>query len=860
MKHTLLFFLSCLALSTFSLHAQNEDPNILLIIADDLGIDALNGYQESNRLATTPNLDALRENGLSFTNTWAAPACTPTRAAIMSGKYGVKTGVQRPPGNLDLEHQSLFNAINENTNNTYASAVIGKWHISSPVNDNHPAEHGVDHFEGIISGVINDYYAWDKVENGVTTPTTEYMTTDLTNASIDWIGDQNQPWLLWLAYTAPHSPFHIPPADLFTVNNTNNNLGKYIAAIEAMDSEIGRLLDSMDETTRENTIIIFAGDNGTPSGVIQNFENSHAKSSIYEGGLRVPMFVSGKGVSRINEEDNSIVHVADLYATIIELAGTDLAGGLHNSLSLLPVFSSAQNLQREYIYSDFLDNGTEIWAIRNQEYKLIEDENGVQEFYNVEDDIFELDNLIDNLNAQQMALLADMQEEAAIIRSDWSCRDGIQNGEETSIDSCDNSCAADDTLSSTNIGCCATPGEPNVYYEYIESGKRNIYTNDFPNHDYCFNSSNPDLIPTQMYYHFGLELSPSISAQSTSVLNNNNRPARYFGVAKNGVLLAPAPATPFIFENQNTGEFNWDWVFEPTNNQGAGMDLVSLDCASAHTGPQGYHYHGNMFEYVEQVIPGISTTNTVPNEPLHIGWASDGFPILYRFGPDANGNMKELQPGYQLKVGDRPGDGISAPCGPYNGKYTEDYEHVSSIGDLDECNGIQNQITLSTANGVETFDYFYVITASFPQISRCIVGTPSPEFENSADILVGVDMDGDGFLEDFDCDDNNPDINPLAIEIDGNGIDDNCDGIITSLSELRFSEISISPSPSNGNLVVQIPIDDKIEIRVSTIGGQFIKAVSGARHIRINGLARGTYILQLGTEDGDRIFRKHIVH
>jgi hypothetical protein len=220
------------------------------------------------------------------------------------------------------------------------------------------------------------------------------------------------------------------------------------------------------------------------------------------------------------------------------------------------------------------------WAIRNQEYKLIEDELGNQEFYNVANDINEVNNLINNLSNAESAILADMEMEVTIIRNDWSCRDGIQNGNETTIDDYDNTCSADDSLNTSNIGCCASPDEPNVFYEYSEGDIRNIYTNDFPNHDYCFNANSPDGIPTQTYYNFGIDRSPSISGQITKVINNNNRPARYFGVATNGVIFAPAPASPFIFENQNTGEFNWDWVFEPTNNQGSGQDLVSLDCAS----------------------------------------------------------------------------------------------------------------------------------------------------------------------------------------------------------------------------------------------------------------------------------------
>jgi len=222
---------------------------------------------------------------------------------------------------------------------------------------------------------------------------------------------------------------------------------------------------------------------------------------------------------------------------------------------------------------------------------------------------------------------------------------------------------------------------------------------------------------------------PTLATTSTSILQETGQPKYFFGVAVNGVKIAPAPATPFIFENSNTGEYNWDWVFEPTNNQGAGQALVGLDCNSAHTGPQGYHYHGNMFEYAETFKAGLSTTSSPPSSAIQIGWAADGFPILYRFGPDGQGGLIELQPSYQLKYGNRQGDGISAPCGRYNGKYTNDYEFIECSGALDACNGIERQVTLPTSLGNQTFDYFYVVTESFPQIGRCFKGFPNSSFD-----------------------------------------------------------------------------------------------------------------------------------
>lgn len=134
-------------------------PNILLIIADDLGVDASNGYQNSNVLPNTPNLDALRASGLTFMNAWAAPKCTPSRATIMSGKYGVNTGVLGTPGNLEAaDHISIFKALATSTNNAYADALIGKWHLSQPADYTDPTQHGIDYYEGNFTSGVADYY------------------------------------------------------------------------------------------------------------------------------------------------------------------------------------------------------------------------------------------------------------------------------------------------------------------------------------------------------------------------------------------------------------------------------------------------------------------------------------------------------------------------------------------------------------------------------------------------------------------------------------------------------------------------------------------------------------------------------
>lgn len=846
--------------STFSVIAQ---PNILLVIADDLGNDALEGFGiDVNNYPNTPNLNILKSEGISYLNTWATPQCTPTRASIMSGKYGINTGVMRAPGNLNLEHESIFNYLNRETNNTYSTAVIGKWHISQPVNLDHPFEHGADHYEGIIDGTIDDYYNWEKVENGEYIQIEEYVTTHLTNAAIDWVSNQDDPWFLWLAHIAPHSPFQIPPDSLHSVNNPTSNKQIYNASIEALDHEIGRLLDSMDEETRNNTIVIFIGDNGTPNGVLRGYPDQHGKGSMYEGGVRVPMIISGSGVTRNGQQEFGLTQVNDLYATLFEIgSNTNLPGGINNSYSIKSSFENENSIARKFIFSDYIDDGVQYWAIRNDTYKLIQNEDGESEFYRIDTNANEDENLIGMLSVEEVEIFNILEEEANTIRNGWSCQDLILNGEEIEIDDCnpnETDCTEVDILSMENIGCCDSPDEPSVYHEYEENNLRHIYSNGFPNHDYCYNPNN---IPGQSYHYFRVDREPQLTNEVTNIVRDNGRPARHYGVALNGVFLSPAPGTPFIYTNKNTGEFNWDWVYEPTNNQGDGEDQVRLDCATAHTNGSGYHYHGEMYEYLETQYPGITTLNSIP-ELYQVGWASDGHPILYKFGPDQNGEVKELMPSFQLKSGERPGDGIEVPCGFYTGKYTVDYEYIEGLGDLDECNGIASTVTLETALGLETFGYYYVVTSDFPQIGRCLKGNVSLDFENSADPITGVDMDGDGYLAQFECDDNNPNINPSAIEIENNGIDEDCDGfdLISSTHELTNAVINIFPNPTAD--VINIQIEGSLDYQ-STIfdwEGKRMMTKINNQNFTVDQLPAGTYILEIkDRKSNQKIIEKIVV-
>jgi arylsulfatase A-like enzyme len=386
-------------------------PNILFIIADDLGKDAINGFTEGSIKPTTPNIDAIRNNGLSFSNFWTNPTCTPTRSSIITGKYGYRTNVKGAGDILAESETSLQQHISTNTNNAYASAIVGKWHLSGANASYNPETFGIDYYAGLIRGAVNDYYSWPLTENSISTTETTYTTEKFTDLSIDWVNEQSKPWFLWLAYNAPHTPFHAPP------NNMHNqgNLPAYedgldptpyfMAAIEAMDFQIGRLLDNLPADEKENTIIIFIGDNGTPNQVAQSpYSSTSAKNTLYQGGVNVPMFISGTSVTRLGTATNLITS-SDLFATIAEIAGSS-ANEIHDSKSFKSLFASDNSKIRTYQYAEMNDGTTDAWGISNGDYKLIVNATGNEEMYHLGDDPYEGNNLI-NANTSLSAIEQD---------------------------------------------------------------------------------------------------------------------------------------------------------------------------------------------------------------------------------------------------------------------------------------------------------------------------------------------------------------------------------------------------------------------------------------------------------------------
>jgi arylsulfatase A-like enzyme len=394
---TVIAISSC-SKDTASNLTSDDSPNLIFIIADDLGKDAINGFTEGKIKPSTPNIDAIRNNGLSFSNFWTHPTCTPTRSSIITGKYGYRTGIKGAGDVLSQSEVTLQKYISDNTNNSYASAIVGKWYLSGNNSSINPESFGIDYYAGLIRGSVDDYYQWQLSEDGSSSLNTNYTTEVFTDLSIDWINKQSKPWFLWLAYNAPHTPFHVPPSNMHKQGNlpayTNgmDPIPYYMAAIEAMDFQIGRLLGSMTASEKENTIIIFIGDNGTPKEVVQSpYSSSTAKNTLYQGGINTPLFISGKGVSR-KGIDTNLITTTDLFSTISAIAGVQ-RNSIHDSKSFKSLFTQSATI-REFQYSEMNDGITDSWTISNGEYKLLVNATGDKKMYKLTTDPYEGTDLL----------------------------------------------------------------------------------------------------------------------------------------------------------------------------------------------------------------------------------------------------------------------------------------------------------------------------------------------------------------------------------------------------------------------------------------------------------------------------------
>jgi arylsulfatase A-like enzyme len=408
-----------LALGLFLSGPAQAQENVLVLIADDVGVDRVGCYEEHPAPGNTPNIDRLAQNGVLFRNAWSSPLCSPTRAGVLTGRYGFRTGIGTIIGPthdvaLDPAEWILPELLAHSPFGPYENVALGKWHLG---NDTYGPAHAIlTGFSRHIGSErnIEDYYQWPKNINGNVQRTTSYATTDTVDDALRAIHSLPEPWFIWVAFNAPHKPFHVPPAQLHTQTlrglPDDTPVEHMKAATEAMDTELGRLFDGIDAELRENTTVILFGDNGTMDEAVDApFDPTRAKASVFEGGVNVPLIVAGPRVAEPGSECGALVSLTDLFLSITEIAGVDVdsvlpTGTQLDSVSLLPYLSDPhQPSLREWVYAErFNPNGPGPHpyyhrAVRGPRYKLIRRFTiGVQNelFYDLDLDPFELNNLI----------------------------------------------------------------------------------------------------------------------------------------------------------------------------------------------------------------------------------------------------------------------------------------------------------------------------------------------------------------------------------------------------------------------------------------------------------------------------------
>jgi arylsulfatase A-like enzyme len=373
MKHTLpLLAALMLAPLAVSHAAQAPDspgkPNFLLILTDDHGYGDVSAYGPSD--ARTPNIDRIGAEGMLFSGMRAnCTVCSPSRAALLSGRHADRVGVPgvirtQPEDSWGYFDPTVPTIADELKKSGYHTGIVGKWHLGleSP---NLPNERGFDFFHGFLGDMMDSYTTHLRHGNNYMRRNTEVIdpqghATDLFSEwAVEYLRDRakakDQPFFLYLAYNAPHFPIEPPAVWLETVRQRapqmDGKRAKNVAFVEHLDHGIGQVLAALEETgLADNTVVVFSADNG---GSLPHAQNNGpwrgGKQDHYDGGLRVPFMVRWPArIKAGSRSDNSGLNF-DLFPTFLELAGAQPSPGL-DAVSLVPVLDGGNITRRRDLY------------------------------------------------------------------------------------------------------------------------------------------------------------------------------------------------------------------------------------------------------------------------------------------------------------------------------------------------------------------------------------------------------------------------------------------------------------------------------------------------------------------------------
>lgn len=387
-------------------------PNIILILADDLGYGSLGCY--GNAEVRTPNIDRLAASGVRFTDFHSNGAmCSPTRASLMTGRYQQRCAwvaeeelspvyqaqrkenpAQRWAWGISTNELTLPDVLRHAG---YHTALIGKWHLGYDFNF-HPLNYGFDEFRGYVGGNV-DYHThvagyglkevdWWRDKKILNEP--GYTTDLLAKYATDFIErNKAKPFFLYLAHEAPHDPWQGRDA-----NSKKSPAETYKEMVAVLDESVGAVIETLQKNHLEtNTLVIFCSDNGpaAPRGFPANGRLRGKKGNMFEGGHRVPFIANWPGVIAGGRTNSHVVMTMDILPTFAKLAGASVPSGHQlDGVDVIPLLKDDAKLSDRVLYWMFGED----WAVRKGSWKLIGKGDEAQTLVNLADDLSEKTNLI----------------------------------------------------------------------------------------------------------------------------------------------------------------------------------------------------------------------------------------------------------------------------------------------------------------------------------------------------------------------------------------------------------------------------------------------------------------------------------
>ncbi|BBO90728.1 arylsulfatase B [Desulfosarcina ovata] len=407
--------------------SSTKKPNIVIIVADDLGYSDV-GFNNAKDMKT-PNLDTLASQGMHFKSLYSQPFCTPTRAALMTGRYPMRYGLQTfviTPGQkygLNTEETTLADALKAAGYHTYA---VGKWHLGHADEKYWPQNRGFDYFYGCSLGEV-DFYTKERVgvidwqRNGEHLKEDGYFTTLITEDAVRLIDEQpaDKPFFLYMAHLAVHAPYQAPQKYIDRFAHIKDETRRiYAAMAAAMDDSVAEVLKALEKKgVRDNTIVLFLADNG---GIAEydpamakgkgekpapatNTPFRGSKGGLYEGGVRSASFINWpKHIHPGTTE--GIFHVVDIMPTLVKLAGGKMpADKTIDGKDIWPAIAEGKPSPRNEV---LLNAEFHRGAVRKGNWKLIKNAAlpSSVELYNLAEDIGESHNLAEQYPDKVKAL------------------------------------------------------------------------------------------------------------------------------------------------------------------------------------------------------------------------------------------------------------------------------------------------------------------------------------------------------------------------------------------------------------------------------------------------------------------------